>query len=267
MTHNWLSSTRIQYLVFAGAVIAGCVFRLDGLGRELGHDEAYSWVKFASRSYEYIATTYFIPNNHIFHSVLMRLAVQLFGKAEWTIRLVALLAGVMAIPAVFLLCRELTGQARVGLAASWILACMPVHISYSQVARGYTLLVLLALVAWAVRFPSPEWPRIFLVAGLRRRRGTRCVHDSERGIPPGNAHGLGGHSATGPQGQGSANSLRDSERRRDRTATRRLRSAQRGAFTSRIRMGCVPARGSVSAVDSHAGRGAQDRGRGGPPAC
>ncbi len=149
MTHNWLSSTRIQYLVFAGAVIAGCVFRLDGLGRELGHDEAYSWVKFASRSYEYIATTYFIPNNHIFHSVLMRLAVQLFGKAEWTIRLVALLAGVMAIPAVFLLCRELTGQARVGLAASWILACMPAHISYSQVARGYTLLVLLALVAWA----------------------------------------------------------------------------------------------------------------------
>ena len=124
------------------------VLRLDGLTRELSHDEAYSWVMFASRSYEYLASNYFVPNNHIFHSALMRLAVQVFGRSEWAMRLPAVVAGVLAVPALFFLCRAIANSG-VAHVAAWFVACIPIHVSYSQTARGYTSLVLLSILSWA----------------------------------------------------------------------------------------------------------------------
>jgi len=137
-----------HHLSLAAACLTALVLRMDGLTRELSHDEAYSWVMFASRSYEYLASNYFVPNNHIFHSALMRLAVQIFGKSEWVIRLPAITAGVLAVPALFFLCRALANST-VGHVAAWLIACSPIHVSYSQTARGYSLLVLLAILSWA----------------------------------------------------------------------------------------------------------------------
>lgn len=121
--------------------------RLPGMGGALNHDEAYTWEVFAAKPYAEIVTSYPVPNNHILHSLLVRLAVQLCGESEWVIRLPALLAGLLAIPAMFFLCRTFFGEGRAGLAAAGLLALVPAHITYSQMARGYSLLLLFSLLS------------------------------------------------------------------------------------------------------------------------
>lgn len=75
------------------------------------------------------------------------------GRAEWCVRVPALVAGILTIPVIFRLARAL-GCPRIALAASLLVACSAYHVYYSQEARGYSCLVLfvaLGLTA-AVRF-------------------------------------------------------------------------------------------------------------------
>jgi hypothetical protein len=138
-------------ILLAVTCLAGGLLRLPGLTRSLGHDEIYTRVIFASRSVGDILTSYDLPNNHILHTLLVRLAVALFGDAEWAQRLPALLAGVAGPPVLFAFARRLTGSAAAGLFAAALLALSTLHIGFSQQARGYSLLVLLCLLhGWAL---------------------------------------------------------------------------------------------------------------------
>ena len=131
------------------AILAAIAVRAPGLDREITHDEAYSWLRYASISYEQIFTTYHQPNNHILHSALMRLSSQLFGgQQEWMLRAPAFVAGVAAVPVMSGLAASALGSPLAGVVAAWCLALHPTHISYSQSARGYSLLVLLASLSW-----------------------------------------------------------------------------------------------------------------------
>jgi hypothetical protein len=138
---------RLEAWVLVAIFGVALAVRLPGMGRALNHDEAYTWEVFADKPYAEIVTSYPVPNNHILHSLLVRLAVQLCGEYEWVIRLPALLAGLLAIPAAFFLCRAFFGEGRAGLVAAGLLALIPAHITYSQMARGYSLLVLFSLLS------------------------------------------------------------------------------------------------------------------------
>ena len=157
-------------ILLVGAVSVALVVRLHGMDAALNHDEAYTWVMFASQSYSAIITSYSLPNNHILQSLMVHLAVQLFGQYEWVIRLPALLAGLLAVPIVFALGFFLFGGARVGLLAAWLLALTPVHISYSHAARGYSLMVLFSLLvlfcAGSATAGRPRWWVGFVASGL-----------------------------------------------------------------------------------------------------
>lgn len=130
----------------AAAALLGLVLRLPGITRSLGHDEVYTWVIFASRPAADILTSYDLPNNHILHTLCVRLAAALLGEAEWVLRLPALLAGVLALPLLYALARRLTGAHGCALWSTLLLAVSSVHVGFSQQARGYTLLTLWALV-------------------------------------------------------------------------------------------------------------------------
>ena len=143
-----LPQSRSEWLLLLGAIVVAGVLRIQGMGNPLHHDEVYTWEVFASQPYATIVTHYPVPNNHIFHSILVRLSHQLFGQFEWTIRLPALLAGLVAIPVMFTLGRALFQERKTSLVAAWLLALLPVHIYYSHTARGYTLLVLFSSLAW-----------------------------------------------------------------------------------------------------------------------
>jgi hypothetical protein len=136
-----------QPALLAGAVIVASLLRLQTLGGSLGHDEAYTLQAFASQPYERIITSYPAPNNHILHSLLVRCSVQLLGTETWIARFPALVAGILAVPLIFVLGRSLFLNPHAGLIAAWLLAIMPAHISYSQVARGYSLSILLSVLS------------------------------------------------------------------------------------------------------------------------
>ncbi len=128
------------------ALAAGAVVRVQGLGDALNHDEVYTWEAFASRSFATIVSYYPVPNNHIFLSILVRLASMLFGQSEVALRSPAFLAGVVSIPALWALTRVLLRSSTAAVAAAWILALAPMHVQYSTTARGYSIMILISML-------------------------------------------------------------------------------------------------------------------------
>lgn len=140
-------SSRLQASLVLAAIVVALLLRLPRLDASLGHDEAYTIEAFSSQPVPRLITAYAEPNNHIFHSLLVRLVVTNWGKENWMVRLPALLAGLTTVPVVYLLGRLLFAEAAVGTLAAWLLAVLPLHISHSQAARGYTLLILMTALS------------------------------------------------------------------------------------------------------------------------
>ena len=91
MRINWLRGQYVSAILLILAVALAGVLRVQKLGNSLGHDEAYTLEAFASQPYQRIVTSYAAPNNHILHTLLVRFAVRMLGKENWTARLPAFL--------------------------------------------------------------------------------------------------------------------------------------------------------------------------------
>jgi len=95
-------------------------------------------------------------------------AVMHFSRTEVALRLLSVLAGLAALPLIYLLGRALLG-ARVGLISAALLALSPFALYYSQEARPYALLLTLSLASCyllllAVERPGKSrWPLYALV--------------------------------------------------------------------------------------------------------
>lgn len=124
----------------------GLILRLPGLGRSFTFDEVFIVRSLVMKS---PIRMLFHPSgsSHLFDSLLAALSVRCLGVSEWSARLPALLLGVAAIPVVYLLGRSLRSRAA-GTAAALALALNPMHIWYSQEAKGNAALMLGVLVAW-----------------------------------------------------------------------------------------------------------------------
>lgn len=128
-----------------GVMAAGAYARLLHLFWPMQYDEAYTYLAFARRSFFSALTDYHLPNNHIFHTLLVYASTQEFGSAPWAIRLPAFLAGWLTIPAAFLLARRHANLTAAFL-ASGLAAIWPFLVYYSANARGYSLIGLLVLL-------------------------------------------------------------------------------------------------------------------------
>jgi hypothetical protein len=62
------------------------------------HDEAYTVTVFANQPLWGALSDYHLPNNHLFHTLLVHLTYSLFGYSQWAVRLPALLAGIAQHP-------------------------------------------------------------------------------------------------------------------------------------------------------------------------
>jgi len=152
-------------LIAAGAVAV----RLDFLCQPMRYDEAGTYVHYASEPLYIGLSSYTAPNNHLFHTLLVHLSTSVLGSAPWAIRLPALLAGVLLVPATYLAARAVYDR-RVGLVAAALVAGSSKLIEYSTNARGYTLLALLfvlelALAAFLARNDEPAAWAMFAVLG------------------------------------------------------------------------------------------------------
>ena len=136
-------------LAVVGLTLAALLARLPFLSRPMQHDESYTFVTFASAPLQEALTDYNLPNNHLFHTLLVHISYVLFGDSPWAVRLPALLAGILIVPAAYGLASRLYNRHSAILAAA-LAAAAPVLISYSTNARGYTILAVLTLLTWSL---------------------------------------------------------------------------------------------------------------------
>ncbi len=149
----WCDFGRSWHLSKSGAAVlfvitaAGVIVRAMQVGSPLMHDEAYSMAIWGRGSLLFAVSDYHLPNNHVFHSVLVNLIYHHLGKSAAWLRMPVFLSGCLLIPAVFMLGKAFYNE-RVGLTAAGFTAFAPFLILYSYNARGYEMLTLLSV--WTV---------------------------------------------------------------------------------------------------------------------
>ncbi len=144
---------RLAYVAFAHyaaltvIIVAGAVLRLTALNRQsLWFDEIDVVIR-AQRPLNQVLHTFIAAGeNGPLYNILLALWIRVAGISEIAVRFPSAVAGVLAIPLIYLLGRRLAG-APVGLVAAGLLAISPYHVWYSQEAKMYAMVVLLALAS------------------------------------------------------------------------------------------------------------------------
>jgi hypothetical protein len=130
------------------------------LNRPIEYDEAYSFTQFARYPFRVIVSDYSAPNNHVFHTLLMRSAYLLLGAQPWQLRFPNFLIGLI-IP----LCAYLLGQRlynkTTGFLAAGMLAALPNFILRSVSARGYTTVNLMFLLMFLLALYLLRYRNLF----------------------------------------------------------------------------------------------------------
>lgn len=119
--------------------------RVHYVAQAIQYDEAFTFTYYASRPLVVGLSYYTFPNNHLFHTFLVHVTSSIFGNHLWALRLPALVAGCLVVPATYLLGRMFHHR-HVGLLASGVIAGAYTMIEYSSIARGYSLVCLCFVV-------------------------------------------------------------------------------------------------------------------------
>ncbi len=128
------------------------IFRLVRIYDAMNHDESYTFVVFSSTSLFNVLSNYHLPNNHVLNSLLIYISTHLFGIQPWAVRLPALLAGLLLIPATYALAKTVYDK-YTALIGALLMAIFPGAILYATTARGYSLVALFTvLTLWLANF-------------------------------------------------------------------------------------------------------------------
>ncbi|HTY57040.1 MAG TPA: glycosyltransferase family 39 protein [Candidatus Binataceae bacterium] len=127
--------------------VAALVLRLLYLGsRDLWLDEAAS-AKFASYSWPHFAKAVtFWPVNMTFYFAVLHVWTSVMGDSEFMLRMPSVLAAAATVPLVYLLGTKLLDR-RAGLVAAVLMTVNVASVDFSQEARSYTLVVMLAALS------------------------------------------------------------------------------------------------------------------------
>ena len=126
-------------------VLVGSAARLYHISRAMRHDEAYMYLRFASRPLA-VAMSTFDVGNHVLNTILVHVSSALLGNHPWVIRLPALLFGILSIVVLYALARAVYNK-HAGLLAAGLLSSSYAYVLFSVNGRGYTLLAVLFMVA------------------------------------------------------------------------------------------------------------------------
>jgi len=139
-------ATKCGFALLAITLI-GLFLRVYHLGTQsLWYDEAFS-VSLAKMNLPQMVQATAAEDVHPpFYYFLLHYWIIFFGTSESAVRLLSVLFGVLAIPMIYVLGRQLFNK-EVGLVGALILALSSFNIYYSQETRMYSLMVLLALLS------------------------------------------------------------------------------------------------------------------------
>ena len=167
----WHSETREHRIALTIVLAIGIALRVLYVAQPMRYDESVTYMYFVRLPWAQALSDYTYPNNHLFHTLLAKSSIAVFGNSPWALRVPALLAGILTLPACYVVVRALYG-ARAALLAVGIVATSGVLVLYSTNARGYSIVVLafLLLVLLAVRLQkdadNADWLAFAVVAAL-----------------------------------------------------------------------------------------------------
>ena len=134
-------------LALLAIVLIGLFLRLYHLGTQsIWVDEVFSLKMSEFDLLGLVGRTALYDNSPPLYYIPLHYMILIFGTSEFAIRLLSALFGVLAIPVIYLVGRQLFDK-EAGLMAALILAFSSFNVQYSQEARMYTLMVLLALLS------------------------------------------------------------------------------------------------------------------------
>jgi hypothetical protein len=128
-----------------GLLALALALRLTALDRGLSFDEIDTLVHYARRPMREVVSTFDSQNQHLLYSVLARISVAALDEGAWAVRLPAAVLGVLSILALHRFAVLVT-DSREAVFAAALMAVSYHHVWFSQVARGYTGLLLFTLV-------------------------------------------------------------------------------------------------------------------------
>ena len=142
-------SARVTAIALIATVALGATLRLHGLAAEnLWTDEGTSLVLSGGDSLVGIIADVAARDSHPpLYQLLLHLWRRAFGSSDFAIRSLSALLGTACVPAIFLVGAALYDR-RIGLGAALLMAAMPAAVRFSQEARSYALLSLLAIGLW-----------------------------------------------------------------------------------------------------------------------
>jgi hypothetical protein len=128
-------------------VLLFALFRLPGLGVPLASDELATVSLWAQMPYAKIFSNYQYPNNHIFLTLVLSFLLKTFGLKEWLLRMPLMICGLTSLYLTYSLGKKISGKTVVGLFIAFLMAISEQHIFFSTNARGYLVVMVLALLA------------------------------------------------------------------------------------------------------------------------
>jgi hypothetical protein len=155
----------------------GIFLRVWHLSRPIHYDEASTYLNYASVPLHRALSNYSYPNNHLLNTLLAHMNMVILGHKTFALRLPALIAGCLVIPAAWLAGRIIYNREAAILTAGCV-AAMPTFIEYSINARGYALqwfFMLLMISCAAILCRNLSLNTAWLTFVLAAVAGTYCV--------------------------------------------------------------------------------------------
>jgi mannosyltransferase len=157
------------YLLLTGITVLALGLRIHLLGHNsLWLDEGVSVGAAQLPWSDFLKLLWRREGNMAFYYLLLRGWIHV-GNSEFAIRLLSVIAGVLSIPAVYLLGKRLFG-AQTGFIAALLLTLNAFHVRHSQEPRGYSLLIFLLILSsyffvTALESNAKDWKR-YLAASV-----------------------------------------------------------------------------------------------------
>ena len=140
-------------LIITSIFLIGISLRAHQLGRALGGgDENEILLSWVYTPIDSIVNTWSLGalsgGHHVFHTITLRMMVLMFGEEnELAIRFPAFAAGIICLWFIYKISREIFPSKTLAYLALLVSAVCPIHIYYSQTARGYSFMILFTTLA------------------------------------------------------------------------------------------------------------------------
>ncbi len=137
-----INHKRFVFLVLA----IGAVLRILRINESVTYDEALTYVHYAGQSFGFLFSDYLFTSNQILYSALARISTLVFGVHAWSLRLPALVAGILVMPLCYAFARYVFNR-HIAVIMLCLIAVSGPLVEYSAMARGYSLVWLFTIAA------------------------------------------------------------------------------------------------------------------------